>query len=126
MRPSSARGYVEPLAAIVSVLAVAVGVTVYAVAVADVLRPDDRAVADTVLDELLRDGRVAGVLDPARLAGADPPAGWTANVTLSSPAGRWTRGPVPPEAAEAASRVIAVRLGPGSIRPGRLTVVAWR
>lgn len=126
MGRSSARGYVEPLAAIAGVFAVVVGLTVYAGAAEQALRQDRREVAGTVLEELVRTASVDGVLDPDRLATAEPPAGWRANVTLATPEGRWTRGPAPPDSADRASRQVAVGIGPGSVRPGRVTVVAWR
>lgn len=126
MGRSSARGYVEPLAAIAAVFAVAAGLALYAGAVDRALAPDDRSVAEPVLQELLQDARIDGVVTPSRLASATPPTGWTANVTLATPDGRLTRGPIPPESADRARRQVAVRLGPGTIRPGTLTVVAWR
>lgn len=126
MERSSGRAYVEPLAALASVFAVAVGLTVYAGALDEALGPTERSVAEPVLEELVRAASVDGVVDPDRLAAADPPAGWTANVTLATPDGRWTRGPSPPASADRYRRQVAVRLGPGSIRPGQVTVVAWR
>lgn len=126
MERSSARAYVEPVAAIAAVFAVVAGLTVYAGAVDRALAPTDRSVAEPVLDDLLREARIDGVVDPGRLAAAEPPTGWHANVTLSTPEGRVTRGPSPPNSADRASRQVAVAVAPRSIRPGRLTVVAWR
>ncbi len=126
MLPSSARGYVEPLAAIAAVFAVVIGLTIYAGTVDDVRQPGERSVAKTVLDELRQDAMVDGVLEPDRLRTVEPPTGWTVNVTLASPTGRWSRGPRPPNAADRARRTVAVRLGPDEIGPARLTVRAWR
>lgn len=126
MPRSSARGYVEPLAAIVAVFAVALGLGVYAGAVDDALGASERPVAEPVLEDLLREARTDGVVHPDRLAAATPPPGWRANVTLATPEGHVTRGPTPPASADQASRQVAVRLGPRSIRPGKLAVVAWR
>lgn len=126
MARSSARGYVEPLAAIAAVFAVVMGLSFYATAVDDVRHPGERSVAETVLDELRRDAMVDGVLDPDRLRTVEPPAGWAVNVTLASPIGRWSRGPRPPESADRAIHTVAVRLGPDEIRPAMLTVRAWQ
>lgn len=126
MSRSSARGYVEPIAAIAAVFAVAAGLTIYAGGLGDALEDSDRPVAETVLEEVQSGADDRGVLEPAALARAETPAGWHANVTLATRAGRFTRGPTPPADAERASTGLAVRLGPGTIRPGRLTVEAWR
>lgn len=126
MGRSSARAYVEPIAALAAVFAVVVGLAVYTGAVGEFLGRNDRPVAETVLEEFVREARTDGVVDPERLAGLQAPTGWRVNVTLATPTDRWTRGPTPPDSADRARREVAVRLAPGSIRPGRLTVVAWR
>lgn len=126
MPRSSARGYIEPVAAIAAVFAVVLGLTVYASVDRPDHRPTDRSVAGAVLEELRHQLQVDGVLAPARLSDADVPTGWSVNVTLATPSGRWTRGPAPPGDADRARRAVAVRLGPTAIRPGSLTVVAWR
>ena len=125
MRRSSARGYVEPFAAIAAVLAVAAGLTIYVGALGDTLDGDDRPVAETVLEDVQAAGATLGVVEPADLRAVRPPAGWHANVTLATRDGRWTSGPTPPVHADAASARLSVRLGPGTVRPGRLTVEAW-
>jgi len=126
MPRSSARGYVEPLAAIAAVLAVAAGMTVYAGSLDDAGGTRDRAIATTVLEGLRTDATSFGVLQPSRLADAAVPPGWQANLTLATRDGRWARGPTPPADADRATAQVAVRLGPGEVRPGRLTVEAWR
>ncbi len=125
MQRSSARAYVEPIAAIAAVFAVAAGLTLYVGVLGDALGTDDRPVAGTVLDDVRRAGGTLGVVSPRDVVAAGPPAGWHANVTLSTRAGRWTSGPTPPADADSAQAAVAVRLGPGTIRPGRLTVEAW-
>lgn len=126
MPRSSARGYVEPIAALAAVFAVAIGLALYAGTLDSATEPDPRTVATTVLESLSKDGETVGVLRPARLRAARVPAGWSANLTLVSPAGRWTTGDVPPDDARRASKRVAVRLGPGEVRPGRLRVAIWR
>jgi hypothetical protein len=126
MPRSSARGYVEPIAALAAVFAVAVGLTLYAGTLQSATDRDGRAVATTVLESLSQEGATLGVIRPNRLRLAPVPAGWSANLTLVSPAGRWTAGGVPPDDARRASKRVAVRLDPGRVRPGRLRVAIWR
>lgn len=126
MSRSSGRGYVEPLAALAAVFAVAVGLTVYVGGLQTALAPGDRSVAETVLDDIVTEATTMGVLEAAAIRSAEPPAGWQANVTLATRDGRWTTGPTPPAAADSATRRVSVRLAPGTVRPGRLTVEAWR
>jgi len=126
MPRSSARGYVEPVVAIAAVFAVAAGLTIYVGSLGDALGTDDRSVATTVLEDLRSQGATLGVVEPTHLAAATVPPGWHANVTLATADGRWSRGPRPPSTADGATTEVAVRLDPGEIRPGRLTVEAWR
>lgn len=126
MRRSSGRGYVEPIAAIAAIFAVGVGLTLYSGVLAGTLDPSDRTVAETALDDLRYGASERGVLDPVQVLLWEGPAGWSSNVTLATEAGRWTRGPTPPEDAVRTTRRVGVRLGPSRIRPGRLTVVVWR
>jgi hypothetical protein len=120
------RGYVEPLAALAAVFAVVVGLTLYVGALDEAVERDDRPVADAITAEIIADAGTMGILEHASVRSAAPPAGWNANVTLSTRAGRLQRGPSPPEDADVATRQVSVRLGPGTVRPGRLTVEAWR
>lgn len=62
------RAQVEPIAALVALLAVGAGLGCYAVAL-DAAAPDrDRAVDEPVLDRVQREASVGGVLDPDALA----------------------------------------------------------
>lgn len=126
MPRSSARGYVEPIAALVAVFALGLGLTLYAGTLADASTDHEREVAQTVIDSLTREAETLAVLSPARLRNASVPRGWSVNVTLVSPAGRWTAGEAPPPDADRARRRVAVRLGPGTVRPGWLRVAVWR
>lgn len=122
----SDRGYVEPLAAIAAVFAVSVGLSVYVVGLEGVVEGGDRSIAETVLEEIRDDAGGRAVLEPDRLSATSAPSGWEANVTLITRHGRVTAGPVPPNDAERASERVSVRLGPGTVRPGRLTVEVWQ
>ncbi|MFB6083113.1 MAG: hypothetical protein ABEJ94_02585 [Halorientalis sp.] len=127
-RSSARRGQVEPLAAIVAVFALGVGLTIYAGAVGDAL-PDTepRNVARPALSAVEDAVESAGVVRPERLSrvGSAAPAGRRLNVTLTAGGRRWSRGPSPPDSARTASTGVSVALGSGRVRPGRLTVRVW-
>jgi hypothetical protein len=130
MSRSSARGQVEPIAALVCLLAVCVAVATYATALAGAGYETDRDVAtptlDRVVDRLAAGGvAVPGRTERARRAG---PAGYRLNVTVAAAGERWHAGPRPPGRradTDTATRTISVRLAPGRIRPGRVRVEVW-
>lgn len=126
MPRSSARAYVEPIAALAAVFALGLGLTLYAGALDDRRTDGDRRTAATVLDAVLGDATELGVVSPGRLRRADVPAGWSANLTVVTPAGRWTYGDPPPPGAERAERRVSISVAPGEVRPGRLRVAVWR
>lgn len=129
MRRSSDRGQAEPLAALVAVLAVTAGLTIYAGTLDDSIRDSpDRETVSTTLDNVRRSLQTAGIADPAKLNAttANAPAGRQMNVTLRADGQRWSRGPQPPETAESATTRVSVRLAPTEVRPGRLRVVLWQ
>jgi hypothetical protein len=126
---SSDRGQFEPVVALVAVLAVAAGLVTYADTLYAALPGEpERATAETALDRVHADLRVAGAAHPDRLdrVSGSAPGGWAMNVTLRTKAGSWQRGPDPPRGALRAQRRVSVRVAPGNLRPGRLTVVLWR
>lgn len=126
MSRSSGRGYVEPLAALAAVFAVVAGLTIYVGVLERAVAPDERPVAETITAEIIADAGTMGILDLASVRSATPPAGWNANVTLATRAGRHSQGPTPPDDASVATQQVSIRLGPGTVRPGRLTVEVWR
>ncbi|WP_251344194.1 DUF7285 family protein [Haloplanus halophilus] len=129
MSRSSRRGQVEPLAALVVLLAVTGAVTTYAAALDGVGREADRDLATPTLDRVASALGTGGVADPNRTRRAHRagPSGYRLNVTVAAAGRRWTAGPAPPRdgRADAASRSIGVRLEPGRVRPGRLRVEVW-
>jgi len=129
MPRSSGRGQVEPLAALAAVLAVGVGLGLYA-GVSGINGGTDRehTRADVVLEEALAASPSAVVVVPGALPrpAALVPPGWRANLTLRTTAGHRAAGPPRPLDADTATRLVPVRLAPGRVRPGRLRVAVWR
>jgi len=118
---------VEPLAALVAVAAVALALSLYAgVLEASLPGDNDRGGAVTA-DRALAAVAPDGVARPARLSAAlsAAPAGYRLNLTLTTGEHRWSAGPDRPPGVEPRSRQVAVRLGPGRVRPGTLRVVVW-
>lgn len=140
------RGGTEPLAALVSVAAIAVAISVYAGFASVVVSQDeagevDRATLDSVWSALGEDGRydatepIEDRLDPEQLPRGHRVA---VTVTLVGDDGRLatvdtatfdTDGESatldPPPDAPADDRPVAVRVADGDVRPGRLSVVVW-
>lgn len=121
------RGQTEPIAAIVAVLAVGIGLTAYAGALDDTLPSSERNVAEPTsfrVDAAISSG---GVVDPSALpeglrAGPD---GYGVRLTLTVDGRTWQEGPRAPPGADAVTRIVTVRVGPGVVRPGRLRVEVW-
>ena len=124
----TARGQVEPLAALAAVLAVGIALVLYvdALAVASP-SPTDPGVANATLDPVHGELSEGPVANPDRFSSAleAGPDGYRVNVTLSAGNQTWTAGPAPPPEAEDASRPTSVRVAPGRIEPGQLRVVVW-
>jgi hypothetical protein len=119
---------VEPLAALAALFAVCVGLSVYALVLADAGRPTDRDLAEPTLATAGDAVSVRGVAHPARLDRAldARPSGTRLNVTLTTDSRAWSVGPTPAVHGDRATRRVSVRLGPGRVRVGRLRVVVWR
>lgn len=139
-RSSARRGQAEPLAALVAVVAVGAGVSLYAGALADARiagagpgpgpgpGSDPDATAGTAADRALERVAPVGVARPGRMADLPSvaPSGYRLNATLTCGTERWTVGPPAPSSATArADRPTSVRTAPGRIRPGTLRVVIW-
>jgi hypothetical protein len=130
MSRSSARGQVEPIAALVCLLAVCVAVSTYATTLAGMEYETERDVAAPTLDRVVDRLAAGGVAVPdrterTRRAG---PAGYRLNVTVAAAGERWHAGPTPPGRradTDTAARTIGVRLAPGRVRPGRVRVEVW-
>jgi hypothetical protein len=129
MSRSSARGQVEPTAALVVLVAVCAAVSAYAVAVDGAIGETERSVATPTLDRAVDALSSGGVAEPDRRSRArrSGPPGYRLNVTVAAAGRRWYAGPTPPGAVdtETATRRIGVRIGPARIRPGRVRVEVW-
>jgi hypothetical protein len=121
---------VEPVAAVAAVLALCLAVAAYAAVTETALpgrtasAPAGQVLADAA-DAASMEGDV--VVSPDRLTGAVAPTGYAASVELGTADRSWTAGAGdPPPRAASASRRVPVRVAPGDVRPGRLTVAVWQ
>ena len=122
------RGQAEPLAALVALFAVCTGVSLYATALGGSVPVTDRDLSDPTLERVRDTASRTGAVYPESLSTAVDagPDDRRVNATLSAGGRRWSAGPTPPERADHTSRTVSVRLGPGRIAPGRLSVRVWR
>lgn len=147
-RAGTSRGQTEPLAALAAVLAVGIGLTLYAgVATEQYPGTDDRSVAavtlDRAWDDIGSDGLFDERTDDLEAASQARPDGY--NVYLEVTSGDIddpetvaelfvdadgtvrTETPDPPADAQSASRPIGLQLtdAPGDVRAGTLRVELW-
>ena len=122
------RGQTEPLVVLAGVLAVSVGLTIYAGAALTATEPTGteggvEPLADRALALSADDGVVdpAALVEPATLVDDDR----TVSVALVANGTVARAGPEPPADADRASRPTTIRLGPGTLAAGRLEVAAW-
>jgi len=132
MSRSSARGQVEPTAALVVLLAVCAAVSTYATGLVGAGHEGERNVATPTLDRVVDQLTVGGVADPTRLRRARraTPRGYRLNVTVAVAGKRWHAGPRPPTKwtgadMDTATRSLSIQLAPGRVRPGRIRVEVW-
>ena len=129
MSRSSARAQVEPIAALVAVLAVGIGLSLYAGALDDRLAAsgNDRDRAGTAADRLVVELSAFDAVEPptSKEVTAAAPTNYALNATLTTDGHRWTAGPAPPGEADRTERNVSVRVSPGRVRPGRLEVSVW-
>lgn len=129
-RSSARRAQVEPVPAVVAVLALCLAIAAYGSVRAGVLPADNEegAPATQVLDDVDDAATPNGslVVAPERLSVEPVPAGHEATVRLEAGGRNWTAGASdPPAGASTAARPVPVRVESGAVRPGRLTVVVW-
>ncbi|MDS0297961.1 hypothetical protein NDI76_04335 [Halogeometricum sp. S1BR25-6] len=132
------RAQASPVAALAALFAVCAGVSLYATVLAGAVPVvDERSTAGPTLDRVADAASDGGVVAPARLAEARDrgPAGRRLNVSLAADGREWGVGPaVPGDSSDAADRtnrvdragrLVSVRLAPGRVEPGRLSVAVW-
>lgn len=149
-RTTDTRGTVEPLVALVALVVISGGVSLYATELVGSVPSADRDVAAPALEQTLDAVAVAGVVRPSRVvdtegggvAASAGPAGYRTNVTLAVGPSRWHAGPERPPAAEQvtdsgspgadrppatdrAASDVSVRVRPGRVAVGRLVVTVW-
>ena len=128
MSRSSGRAQTEPLAALVAVVAVGLGLSLYVGVIDTALPgPSDRAIAESAIERVESAVAPAGVARPVRIDDGQTagPEGYRTNVTLETTHRRWSSGPAAPRNADVATAHVGVRVGPSRIRTGRLRVRVW-
>jgi hypothetical protein len=109
------------------VLAVGAGLALYAATVDATLTGEGARDATPTLRRVWRTAAETSVVAPVDLtAGLDAaPDGHEIRITLTADGETWTAGPAAPPDASSASRTASVRVGPGTVRVGRLRVEVW-
>jgi hypothetical protein len=113
--------------ALAATLAVVLGVTAYALVLADAVSDPHRDVASPALVRAHDRITVGGVALPARLdrARRAGPSRYEVNVSLVTLDRRWSVGPTPPRSADHATRHVGVQTAPGVVRSATLSVEVW-
>ena len=132
---TESRAAVEPIAALVAVLAVGAALGLYVAALNDAAPDRERPTAETTLDRIEPAVTTGGVVDPERLRGvgefryaatvvveADGEA-WTVRSGDGAPAAGSARGT---DAVAVAERPVTVKAGPGRNVRGTLRAVVYR
>lgn len=121
------RGQTEPIAALVAVLAIGIGIGLYAGVAADQESEPASTDAESTMERLAAAAIDDGVLDP--VAAMQPweyvRPGEAANVTIRVGGSEYSAGPVPPAGADATRRPVTVRTGPGEGQPGLVLLEVW-
>lgn len=121
------RAQTEPIAALVAVLAVGLGLALYAGAATDATPEPERSNAAPAMERLSSVAVTDGTVDPSAIP--DPDAltagGRRAAVTLRFDGADRRFGPAAPPDADRATRSASVLVEPGDRRPGRIVVEVW-
>jgi hypothetical protein len=129
MSSSSDRGQTEPLAALVAVFALGLGLSLYVGVLDSTLLSlsDEREITPTAADRLVSESSSFGILDPpiAAHVAASRPRGHELNATVRAEGSAWTGGPPRVGSIDCTERSVSVRTAPGRIRPGQLEVCVW-
>lgn len=124
---ASARGQLEPTAALVATATVCLALGLYAVALGNAIPPTDRDLAEPTLDRVETELSTGGTVAPAhREAALDVgPTGHSINLTIVAAGRRWVAGPAVPPAADRARCRTSVRVDADRVRAGTLRVAVW-
>ncbi len=131
-RWSPDRAQTEPIAAIVAVFAVCLGLLTYTGILGSAMPKSERTLAPTTLSAVQRTISSNGIVRPDHLADglSAAPDGYHLNVSLSVGPRAWHEGPTPPQnpdsRSDSATVTVSAKIAPGSIRPGTLRVVIWQ
>jgi hypothetical protein len=129
MPSSSDKGQTEPLAALVAVLALGIGLSLYVGVLGSTIPflTSDADVAPIAADALVAEASPFGVVHPplGAAAAAARPNGHALNGTLRTESKVWREGPRRAEIADCVTRTVSVRTAPGTVRPGTLEVCVW-
>lgn len=126
----SDRGQTEPLAALVAVFALGAGLSLY-VGMLDSTLPllaTESEITPTAADRFLSEVSSSGAVRPPITGATEAarPNGYIMNATVRTEAGSWHGGAPIPESANCVRRGAAVRVAPGTVRPGSLEVCTWQ
>ncbi|WP_332898328.1 DUF7285 family protein [Haladaptatus sp. CMSO5] len=126
-RSSARRAQLDPVPALIAVVVVGLGMSLYAGVVTDFL-PNHQVNPTPTLHHLSAHMQTNGVVEPGRLHRLDSvgPAGYETNATLEAGGKRWSRGPTAPADAATARERVSIRVAPGRINLGWLTVRLWQ
>lgn len=128
MSRSSDRGQTEPYAALVAVVAVGLGLSLYVgVLDAELPGPSESHRAEAAIERVESAIAPSGVARPARIDDGQQagPVGHRTNVTLAAAGRRWQTGPAAPANADSATARIGVGVAPARVRTGTLRVRVW-
>jgi|AntRauMinimDraft_4_1070384.scaffolds.fasta_scaffold00237_21 hypothetical protein len=128
------RAAVEPIAALVAVLAVGAALGLYTVALSDATPETERPSAEAALDRIEPDVTTGGVVDPTRLNDIEFRFATALELTADGERWRVDSGDGAPESATAqplgsvavAERTVTVRVDPGRNVRGTLRVMVRR
>lgn len=120
MSRSSGRGQL-PVAALVAVACVGLGLSLYAGVLESELPGSTTRDPTATLDRVADAASSGGVVHPARLSVAPASDELRVHARLTTAGREWTAGS-PVQNGTTASRRVAVRVAPGRVRPGTLEV----
>lgn len=124
----SDNGQVEPLPALIAILTLSTGITLY-MTVYTAYAPTyaERTVEDIAADRFMAEATTDGVIhlpiDEAALVAR--PQGYELNVSVTAATITWTVGPPRPSPADRTTRLGSIEDSPGQIRPATIVLTIW-